>query len=97
MARNWMERHVNWGSRWDVDGLEFAALHLRRCLSDARLLLQEVTDSQPQNLQAGHAQCGADSAGRCDRCGAGDLPRMIKTSGTVDNYFVQVTGTSGDA
>ncbi|NLL82760.1 MAG: tetratricopeptide repeat protein [Lentisphaerae bacterium] len=94
VARNWMEKARELGVAGGMSmGLEFAALHLSQGnLSDARLLLQEVTDSQPQNLQA-WAMLSVVQIQQGDVIDVERviLPRMIKTSGTVDNYFVQVT------
>jgi len=93
-ARGWMEKARDLGVAGGMSmGLEFAALHLASGnLSDARLLLQEVTDSQPQNLQAwamlSVVQIQQGEVGDVEKV---ILPRMIKTCGTVDNYFVQVT------
>ncbi len=93
-ARNWMEKASELGVSGGMSmGLEFAALHLASGnLNDARLLLQQVTDSQPQNLQAWAMLCVVqiqqDELEDVERV---ILPRMIKTCGTVDNYFVQVT------
>jgi len=93
-ARDWMEKARDLGVSGAMSmGMEFAALHLASGnLNDARLLLQQVTDSQPQNLQAWAMLCVVqiqqDELGEVERV---ILPRMIKTCGTVDNYFVQVT------
>ncbi len=93
-ARTWMEKARDLGVAGGMSmGLEFAALHLASGnLNDARLLLQEVTDSQPQNLQAWSMLCVVQiQQNELDEVEKVILPRMIKTCGTVDNYFVQVT------
>lgn len=93
-ARTWMEKARDLGVVSGMSmGLEFAALHLASGnLNDARLLLQQVTDSQPQNLQAWAMLCVVqiqqNEVGEVETV---ILPRMIKTCGTVDNYYVQVT------
>ena len=93
-ARNWMDKASALGVSSGMSmGMEFAALHLASGnLNDARLLLQQVTDSQPQNLQAWAMLCVVQiQQNELDDVERVILPRMIKTSGTVDNYFVQVT------
>lgn len=94
VARGWMEKARDLGVASGMSmGFEFAALHLASGnLNDARLLLQEVTDNQPQNLQAWAMLCVVQiQQGEVSEVEKVILPRMIKTCGTVDNYFVQVT------
>jgi tetratricopeptide (TPR) repeat protein len=93
-ARNWMDKANALGLSSGMSmGLEFAALHLASGnLTEARLLLQQVTDSQPQNLLAWAMLCVVQiQQNQLEEVERVILPRMIKTCGTVDNYFVQVT------
>lgn len=92
-ARRWLEQAARSDDKRGALGVEWATIHLmNNDLAQARLILQETTDLQPQNLQAwamlAMVNLQQDQTEEIDTV---ILPKMEKIAGTNDDYYYQIT------
>lgn len=92
MAREWLNRARDNGADKTTLAFEGATLDLAAGrAADARVKLNEVTDLQPNNIQA-WALLGLATLnmGDTDDLEARIIPRMVTIAGTTDNYYVLI-------
>ena len=92
-AKMWLDRVTQLDNRQGAFGVEWATFHLMNTNTiQARIVLQETTDMQPQNLQAwAMLSLLQIQQGELQEVESVILDRMEKIAGTADNYFILIT------